>query len=380
MEWTVERELHAHPAHIALAKVFSSVTLLGPRMSEQLVRLVAHLFTPEEAEVVLHLPFYTPREINAIARKARRAPEEIKPLLDSASARRTIYSGPKGYSLLPIIPGMFEYMLMGGADSEWHREYARLLEEVIDTGYMKDYMSKPIPAVRNIPVESAVEGKSRVADADLVSEMIENHDDLAVLHVCQCRQITNFTGKRCKRSSPADGCLVFGSFAKAAVESGNGRSVSKAEMHNIVRERWKRNLVFLTANVSPSSPNAVCTCCDCCCHFLGAVHKYDGKALMAEPHYLVRVKEPLCNHCGGCTLACNTNAHSMIEKRHVFDPLKCIGCGLCVGRCKEGAIEMVENPRYEKPASGYHMLGLKLLGPVALSGLSAKIRRYIEMK
>jgi len=365
----------AHPAQVELAKVFSSVTLLGPRMSVELVKLVAHLFTPDEADVARVLPFYKPRSIEAVARKTKRSVHEIKPLLEACRERRTIYGGSKGYSLMPIIPGMFEYMLMGGIDTEWHRTYAALLEDVIETGYLNDYTTKTIPAVRNIPIQRTIEEKSHVVDADLLSAMIEAHADLAVLNVCQCRQVKNFTDKKCKRSSPQDGCLVFGAFAKAAIDSRDGRAVTKEEMKAIAEERWKRNLVFLAANVSPDSPNAVCTCCDCCCHFLGAVNKYNGMTLMANSHFIAEVDEALCNECGKCALVCNTFAHGMKDKKHLYDHENCIGCGVCVESCKEKAIHMVENPKYKRPPGGYRSLGVKLLGPVALSGLRAMIKR-----
>ena len=95
----------AHPAQVEMAKVFSSVTLLGPPMSDKLVRLVAHLFTPEEAEIGVHLPFYYPKSLEKVARKARRVPELIKPTLDMMAEKRVIYGGEKGYCLMPLIPG-----------------------------------------------------------------------------------------------------------------------------------------------------------------------------------------------------------------------------------------------------------------------------------
>ena len=80
----------AHPAQVELAKVFTSVRLMGPPLGEKVVRLVAHLFSPEEAEVARHLPFYYPKPLEKIAGKAGRDPAEIKPLLGQvpAEARR----------------------------------------------------------------------------------------------------------------------------------------------------------------------------------------------------------------------------------------------------------------------------------------------------
>jgi len=365
----------AHPAQVELAKVFSSVRLLGPPMGDKVVKLVAHLFTPEEAEIAKHLPFYNPKPLEKIVRKSGRDPGLIKPILDEMARRRVIYGGDSGYSLLPLIPGMFEYLLMSGADSDWHRKYAELLNDMFSTGYMREYTSGAIPAVRNIPVQNVIEGKSRVVDADLMSEMIDRHDELAMLNVCQCRQSMHLAGHECKRATPQDGCLVFGSFAQSSVDSDSGRAVSKEEMRDIVTERWEKKLVFLTGNVSPSSPNAICTCCDCCCHFLETINNYGGKNLVAPPHYVVQVDDSLCDDCGRCSLVCNTYAHAYEDKKHYYDPAKCVGCGICVDSCKRDAIKMVENPSYKPPAKDFQRLGLKLLPTTALTGLKVKLSR-----
>ena len=65
----MKQKYNAEPMQIKLARIFSSVTLLGPPMNEKLVNLVAHLFTPEEAEIAIRLPFYLPRSLKRIARK-----------------------------------------------------------------------------------------------------------------------------------------------------------------------------------------------------------------------------------------------------------------------------------------------------------------------
>jgi len=365
----------AHSAQVELAKVFSSVTLLGPPMNDKLVRLVAHLFSPEEAEVAIHLPFYYPKPLAKVAKKAKRVPELIAPILQRMSERRVIYGGEKGYSLMPLIPGMFEYMLMNGADSEWHRKYAELLVDMFSSGYVRSFGGLKIPAVRNIPVQAAIESKNHVVDSDLLSEMIDYHDDLAVANVCQCRQSMHFVGKDCKRAKPEDGCLIFGSFARSTVDIGSGYAVSKEQMRDIATERWEKKLVFMTANVSPQSPNAICTCCDCCCHALETINHYDGKTLVAPSHFIVEVDESLCNNCGKCARACNTHAHVMDNKKHFYEVDKCIGCGVCVALCKEGALSMVENPEYKEPAKGFAQLAVKLLPATALTGLKTKLTR-----
>jgi len=362
-----------HHDQVALTKLFSSVMLLGPTFDDKLLRLVAHLFSADEAGIARYLPFYYPRSLKAIAGRAKKSPDTISPLLKAMDDRKVILRIGGKYALIPLIPGMFEYMLMSGVDSPWHRKYSELLQDVYASGYVKKYSRVNIPAVRNIPVQTAVEGKSHIISADLISEMIDYHKDFAVANVCQCRQSMRFIGKECKRSSPEDGCLIFGSFAPALVKSGNSHLVSKEEMRDIVAERWEKKLVFLTSNVSPRSPNAICTCCDCCCHFLEAVNHYDSKSLIAKPHYLAAVNELLCNDCGLCARVCNTYAHSMENKKHRYDINKCIGCGMCVDVCKKKSISLTENRSFKPPASGFVSLAMRLLPSTMMSGVRAKL-------
>jgi len=366
----------AHPAHIELAKVFGSRYLLGPPLSEKSIRLIAHLFTPEEAELARHLPFYYPRPAEKIARKLGRPVEAIQPLLDAMSKKRVILHLRGGYSLLPLIPGIFEYSLINGSDSEWHRRFAYLINDLFATGFSGRYSTPgKHPALRPVPVQKTIETKSQAVDADLMSELIDRHSELAVANVCQCRQSMHFTGHECKRSSPRDGCLIFGSFARGAVQRGDARSVSKDEMRDIVVERWEKKLLFWTLNVAPENPTAICTCCECCCHFIESVNKFNGRHTIAAPHFLAAVDQTLCTDCGKCVKACNTYAHTLQNKKHGFDQAKCLGCGLCVDSCSENAISMVLNPAYKPPSRGFKTMGLKYLTSSSWTGFKSRFAR-----
>ncbi|MBN2297223.1 MAG: 4Fe-4S binding protein [Deltaproteobacteria bacterium] len=365
----------ADPAQIELAKIFTSVRLFGPPMSDQLMELVCHLFSPQEAAVARYLPFYLPKSARKIARRARRNPDEIQLVLDTLAQRRVIFSTEKGYFLLPLMPGMFEYLLMDGRDTPWHRRYGQLITSLFATGYTRGYSTTSSPIIRNIPVETAVEPSSRIVDSDLMSEMIDAHEKLAVLHVCQCRQSHMFSGHECSRSGPEDGCLVFGGFAQSTVENGNGRFVSKEEMHDIVLDRWEKNLVFFSANIEPSSPNAICTCCDCCCHYMKAVNVFAGGVSLAPPHFLAHVDESICNSCGKCTKVCNTHAHTVRDRTHLFALEKCIGCGLCVDACAQHAVTMRENPDYRPPSKNWIHHGLRILPAGVMAAVRASVKR-----
>jgi NAD-dependent dihydropyrimidine dehydrogenase PreA subunit len=365
------------PAHIELAKMFSSVKIMGPPMSEKLVELISHIFSPDEARLCRHLSFIHPKSVDRIARLSGRRPDAIAPILNDLSRKRIIIAAGTRFMLYPLIPGAFEYILMTGGSDAWHNKYAELANDIYNTGYMKEYFSRPVKALRNIPVQRAVENKSFIADSDLISELIDSHKIFAVLNACPCRQSMHLTGHTCDRASPKDGCLVFGDYASAIETNKSGRLIKKKEMIDTVAERWEKKLVFLTSNVVPSAPTAVCTCCDCCCHALG-IHNHLSKNLIAASHCIADVDESMCNNCGKCVEVCNTHAHYLHDKKHGYNPGNCVGCGNCVMVCKNGAITIMENPLYRPPHRNYKRLIVSILPPVILMGAKIKLMRYFK--
>ena len=368
---------NTHPVYLKLAKMFSSVKVMGPPISEKLVAIISHMFNPEEAHICTHMSFIHPKTAAQIARNSGYHPDDLAPVLKNMSQKRIIITAGNRYMLYPLIPGAFEYILMTGKDSEWHNKYAELINELYDTEYMDVYFTRPVNAIRNIPIQHIIENKSFIANTDLISELIDSHTYFAVLNRCPCRQSMHLTGHECRRAAPEDGCLIFGDYSRGIVENGTGRHVDKEEMRDIVADRWEKKLVFLTSNVLPSAPTAVCTCCDCCCHGLG-IHNNLSKNLIAPSHFIAHVDESLCNNCGRCVEACNTQAHYLIDKKHVYIPENCVGCGNCVVACKSSAIRLIKNNLYRPPYKNYIRLILSMMPAILLMGVAIKFKRYFN--
>lgn len=376
---SVTEVAEAHPAYIKLAQLFSSVKIMGPPMSDRLVKLISHLFSPEEAEICKGLTFLYPRSVGTISRLCKRDIRAVLPILKSMGQRRVIHEYQDKFILFPLIPGMFEYVFMTGRKSPWHKKYAELNNDLFGTGYIGEYLTREINAIRNIPIQRVIENKNHLVDADLISNMLNAHNNFAVLNYCPCRHSKKLIGHNCKRATAEDGCLMFGDFSKATVSNGNGRAVSKTAMSDIVAERWGKKLVFLTANVDPTLQNVICTCCDCCCHALETANHYSNNFLAAA-HYIAQVDDSLCSNCGECVFVCNAYAHVVTNKKHNYLTEKCIGCGHCIEACKRNAIRLIENPLFKKPTTKYSKLLLKMMPSITMMGLEIKLARYFNCR
>lgn len=367
--------LEIHQEHRSLANLFASDTLIGPPMSEELVELMSIMFSPAEARIALHVLPYRQQSAKRIARRAETPLREVERHLDVMAKRKIIHRGKRGYCLLPLIPGVFEKLLMGGNESPYHREASRRIKALFSAGYMKDHVGSPTQVLRSIPVDRGIDVSNFLVDNERISAMIGSHDTLAILNNCQCRQAAHLEEKPCRRAPSSEGCLAFGSFAKFFVEEGGARYVTADEMDRAARDRWEHQLILFGANVSPQSPNLLCACCDCCCQMLEGLIKPEPRLVVTAPAFLIEVDDARCSHCGKCVKACNTDAHLLESKTHRLVLERCVGCGLCIPACKEHAIRPIRNERHRPPALTYARLALRLAPAKAASVLIGKARR-----
>ncbi len=68
-------------AHLDVAESLASPVRSGPPICDELIALVEHLFTEEEAAVARHLKLYRGRTAAQVARAEQRQPSEVEPIL-----------------------------------------------------------------------------------------------------------------------------------------------------------------------------------------------------------------------------------------------------------------------------------------------------------
>jgi electron transport complex protein RnfB len=321
--------LDAHPSGAPNSKAF-----------DEILRI---LFTPDEVAIAIHMR-YAPKSVEAIAEAAGLSPEETAQKLETMADKVVITSrekeGKKQYSLVPTIPGLFEFPFMQGGGTPMHEKLGKLWEEYHAESLGAGFAGNPTPLMRVIPIEDAIEGGTKIHPYEEASKLVDQQSYLAVTE-CACR----VSVKGCDR--PKDVCLVFGSPAKFLVEKNHAREITKDEAHNILERAEEAGLVH-TSNNSADKANLICNCCPCCCTVLR------GKTQLNHPHafltssYYAEIK---ADECSGCELCiderCPVEAIEMVDDVARVITENCIGCGLCASACPTEAITLIK--RSEEP-------------------------------
>ena len=172
------RKLSDYPrlpaAYRDVACRLSSPLRLGPPICDELIALVEHLFSEEEAGVVRHLGLLSGRSAAQLARDEGRPLEQIQPILDRLGDEKHVIasSGPaedRRYRLLPIMPGIFEMLLISHTPeslTDWHRRFVELFEALYETGFSLDYCGSHAPAVRYVPVGKVIDAHPMALPSD----------------------------------------------------------------------------------------------------------------------------------------------------------------------------------------------------------------------
>jgi Pyruvate/2-oxoacid:ferredoxin oxidoreductase delta subunit len=353
--------------HLQVAKRLSSPLLMGPPLSDELIALVQHLFTEEEAGVVRHLGQLVGRTVDDLARAERRAREQIEPLVHQlAVVKRAIASdgaaGQEKYRLLPIMPGIFEMVLIGSSPetiSPWHRRFAELFESLYETGYARDYQrgrTRPAPFVRVLPIGRTIDAHPMALPSDRLEVILDRYDTFGVGQ-CQCRLTTAVAGRGCGR--PLGNCTVMGQWAERGIAHGWLKPVTRTELLDIKREAETQGLVTWMMNIESLPGQISCSCCGCCCHAMRLVTEFNVPGIMAPAHFRPHFNAAQCTACGKCVRGCPTQALTLAGEPQALQhqPARCIGCGLCAVACNlRRAVLMEPVPDYQLPYRSWFSL------------------------
>ena len=242
---------HVPGVYHDVARQLSSPARMGPPVCDELMALVQHVFSEEEAGVVRHLGLLSGRSAAELARAEHRPIDQVQPILDRLSNEKRVVVRSGGrkegtapvYRLLPIVPGIFEMMLISHTPeslTEWHRRFIELFESLYETGYSLDYQQKhPAPSVRYLPVGKAIDAHPMALPTDKL-EMVLDQFKVFAVGQCQCRMAMQALGRGCGK--PLGNCMVMGTWAERGVADGWLKLVSRNEaLRNQARGRIARH-------------------------------------------------------------------------------------------------------------------------------------------
>ena len=297
------------------------------------LRLLAYLYTPEEAELAasLRLTLETPEQVAA---RLGSDPRTTRSQLKSMARRGLINAGRAegglGYGLLPFVVGVYE-MQVARLDAEM----ARLFEEYYHQAFGAILAVQP-PVHRVIPVGQSLQADTEIQPYESAAEIVRSAQAWGVLD-CICRKQKALVGEPCQH--PIDVCMAFSQQPGAFDQSSVVRALTLDEALQTLERAAKAGLVHSVSN-SQSGLGYICNCCTCACGILRGIKELGILNAVAHSAFINTVNEDLCNACSTCLEGCQFDALHL-ELVMTVDPLHCVGCGVCVQLCPEGALSLV---------------------------------------
>ena len=305
------------------------------------IRILEHLFTPEQAEIALNLGFY-PDKLKKIHRKLKHySLEELEQKLDEMYFTGLINRGVRNensvdikyYASAPLAIGMFEYQL-----NRLTPEFVLDVKEYFGEAFVEELNRINIHQLRVIPIEQTVDHEQTIATYDDLKNVIETIGGPISVAECVCRKGMDLLGEMCKKTKLRESCFSFRTAAKIYIEKGLGREITKEEALKILEKAQEDGLVLQPGN--SQRPMNICTCCGCCCEVLTHQSKLDEPAQFFATNFYAQVDADECNGCGICEERCNMDAVHVENAVAVVDLPRCIGCGVCVPTCTSEAIKL----------------------------------------
>lgn len=296
------------------------------------LRILRRLFTPEEAELALHLTML-PEPVDKIAERCGAAPEDISDQLYEMSRKGLLMRAKRHdeyrYSANQYVVGMWEYQV-----NRLTPELVKDMNEYIPTLFEPEVW-KQAPQLRTIPIQASLEVGRKVLAYEQAEELVRQQTQIAVAP-CICRREHKMVGEGCDK--PEESCLVFGRGTDYYLENGLGRAIDVEEALEILERAEEAGLVLQPSN-SQRIVN-ICTCCGCCCQVLQSIKRHPQPASIVASSFYAEVDTTECIACEDCVERCQMDAIT-VDDVAVIDLDRCIGCGLCVTRCPTEGIHLV---------------------------------------
>lgn len=305
------------------------------------IRVLKHLFTPEEAKIATFLKFGWYRDIEPLDQIYIRVKDtgmtlkELEEILDNMAKKGSIMSKKDGnkkfYGNAALIIGMYEYQV-----NKLTKDFLNALHEYMGEVWGAKANPTHYNQIRIIPVNVDVVPENFIAPFDNMKRIIEESQGPFVKINCVCRQDMKIQGEPCKMTNHEDNCLGIGDMAQHYIDHGWGVQISKEETLNLLHQNQEEGLIFRPNNAQ--NVDFICSCCYCCDGSIGNLVKLPDPANYALSNYYAEIDPDLCAGCGTCINQCQMKAITQTDDISSIEKKRCIGCGNCIAICPSEAI------------------------------------------
>jgi electron transport complex protein RnfB len=173
------------------------------------LKVLRHIFTPEEAKLAVHLrDRFEPLEVlYTRARHQVASPEELARILDRILCKGGIEArennGSRSYRNAPLVVGMYE-LQVGRLTPEFIRDF-----EAYTSGlrFGIEFLGTALPQMRTIPVTQSIRPHHRARTFDEVAALVDEAAGPFVILECICRKKKRLAGEACQVTARRETCL-----------------------------------------------------------------------------------------------------------------------------------------------------------------------------